>query len=445
MYLLKAGSSLILVTCFAVLFKSQVAEDRQVFTNCGGILEAEKGVIHSPNFPNEFPTPISCEWLIRAPPEKKIIIYFTQFYLKNSFYVTEYDFYQDKTTYIGPRDLGRISWELDIPSLVAYKPYVHIEFSTENISNIHLRVIEYLLDVYGFNITYEMVNRSSDVPKNTCSVDSCSYLGNCLVNSDFSRYQCDCFEGFFGNECQYGPYCDPDVGINQCSNGGKCKYFFGSLINQCVCLPGFYGAYCEIPMSVEETDHECQNMQCSQSCKRDTQGRPHCLCFDGYKMDVDNRTCIPIARYRIEVQLILANFVNMSDAELNMNLDQVKQDIIITIEKNGIPTISKFDIIGIQNSTTETVLEFYFYCLVSDLDNISTALNSLWLLGQVGPFLLSQKMPKYEKSPGMVNFKYFVVIIVELNPYSTKDAKKINCHNNHALLTTRVVYLYCII
>ncbi|KAL3869109.1 hypothetical protein ACJMK2_041834 [Sinanodonta woodiana] len=414
MYLPKAGSNLVFLIYFAVFFKTEVAEDRQVFTKCGGILEAEKGVIQSPNFPNEFPTPISCEWLIRAPPEKKIIIYFTQFYLKNSFYVTEYDFYQDKTTYIGPRDLGRISWKLDIPTLVAYKPYVHIEFSTENISNIHLRVIEYLLDVYGFNITYEMVDRSSDEPKNTCSVHSCSYLGNCLVNSNFSRYQCHCFEGFFGDECQYGPYCNPDVGINQCSNGGKCRYFFGSLINQCVCPPGFYGAYCEIPMSVEETDHECLSMQCSQSCKRDTQGRPLCLCFDGYKIDVDNKTCIPIARYRIEVQLRLAHVVNMSNVELERNLNQVEQDIIITVEENGIPTISKFGIIGIWNSSTEAVLEFYFYCLVSDLDNISTALNSLLSLGQVGPFLLSQKMPKYEKSQELQ--------LIEVSNYDGKPA-----------------------
>ena len=202
------------------------AETGTLFQDCGGVYEASKGVIYTPNFPDAYPTPIYCEWLIHAPPDKKIILYFTQFYMKDSFYLTEYDAYQDTSTYIGRHDLGRIaSWQHDLLSLAAYKPYVLIQFSVESIGNRHLRVMDSLLDVYGFNITYEIVDRSTDVTKNTCSVKECSYLGNCIVSHDFSEFRCKCFEGFFGNQCQYGPYCDPDADppINQCSNGGRCK------------------------------------------------------------------------------------------------------------------------------------------------------------------------------------------------------------------------------
>ena len=143
--------------------------------------------------------------------------------MTDSFYVTEYDYYPDKSRDISGHDLGRISWQHDLLSLAAYKPYVLIEFDVESIGNRHLRVIDSLLDVHGFNITYEIVDKSTDVTKHTCSVKECSYLGNCLVSSNFSKYQCECFEGFFGNQCQYGPYCDPDNGINQCSNGGRCE------------------------------------------------------------------------------------------------------------------------------------------------------------------------------------------------------------------------------
>lgn len=204
----------------------QGAQSGTLFEDCGGVYEKPKGVIYTPNFPDAYPTPIYCEWLIHAAPEKKIILYFTQFYMKDSFYLTEYDYYQDTKTYIGRHDLGRIaSWQHDLLSLAAYKPYVLIQFSVESIGNRHLRVMDSLLDVYGFNITYEIVDRTADVSKDTCSVKECSYLGNCIVSSDFSKFHCECFDGFFGSQCQYGPYCDPDNDppINQCSNGGRCK------------------------------------------------------------------------------------------------------------------------------------------------------------------------------------------------------------------------------
>ena len=195
-----------------------------LFTNCGGVYEAPRGVIQTPNFPGPFPTPIQCEWLIHASPEKKITIYFTQFYMtdSDSFHVTEYDYFPDKSRDISGHYLGRISPRHDLLSLAAYKPYVLIEFDEETIGKRPLRFIDNP-SVHGFNITYEIVDRSTDVTKHTCSVKECSYLGNCLVSSNFSKYQCECFEGFFGNQCQYGPYCDPDNGINRCSNGGRCR------------------------------------------------------------------------------------------------------------------------------------------------------------------------------------------------------------------------------
>ena len=206
-----------------ILFDHKVQANGVTYRNCGGVYREPKGVISTPSFPGPYPTPISCEWLIQAPHGKKIIIYFTQFYMKDSFYITEYEYYQDKTTYIGRHSLGRISWEHGLTSLAAYKPYVLIEFEVESIGNRHLRVIDHLLEVYGFNITYEILDKSTEVTKQTCSVSECSYLGNCLVSADFQTYKCHCFDKFFGENCQYGPYCDPDNGINQCTNGGRCE------------------------------------------------------------------------------------------------------------------------------------------------------------------------------------------------------------------------------
>ena len=42
---------------------------------------------------------------------------------------------------------------------------------------------------------------------------------------------------------------------------------------------------------------ECQALKCSQLCDH-IDGRATCLCHEGYKMDMDNGTCIPIGKIR---------------------------------------------------------------------------------------------------------------------------------------------------
>ena len=56
-----------------------------VYRECGGWLRERKGVIQSPNFPAAFPVPIECRWIIAAEPEKKIVLYFSQYFLKSNF------------------------------------------------------------------------------------------------------------------------------------------------------------------------------------------------------------------------------------------------------------------------------------------------------------------------------------------------------------------------
>lgn len=195
----------------------------EVFKDCGGFLREPRGVVHSPGFPDRFPVPLACRWIIHAPPGKKIVLYFTQYFLREAFYVTEYEQYTDELTYSGRKSLGQINFHDHIRTLVAYKPFLALDFALHHMTNIHLRVQEYLENVYGFNITYEVVDRGDRVRQDTCSVNDCSFLGHCIASADFSAYRCDCFPQFFGHECQYGPFCDPDKGINMCLNQGRCR------------------------------------------------------------------------------------------------------------------------------------------------------------------------------------------------------------------------------
>ena len=192
--------------------------------SCGGRMNGTNGYIQTPNFPAQFPVPLSCTWVLYAPPGQKVVVYFTQFYVRQGFHVAEYEHYQDDQFYVSKTDLGPVSYEDEVTTLVAYKPYLVLRFQVGPImGNMHLRVEHFLLDVYGFNLTYEIVGENEDLRPDACSVYDCSFLGNCLVSSDFALYRCHCFDGFFGKHCQFGPYCDPAIGMNMCRNGGTCR------------------------------------------------------------------------------------------------------------------------------------------------------------------------------------------------------------------------------
>ena len=195
--------------------------DNAELYRCGGLVNGSRGVISTPNFPGRFPIPIRCQWILYAPPGKKIMLYLTQFYLRESVRIAEYDLYSSEDFYVGKEDLGVISFE-ETTWLMGYKPYMVITFDVRELGSIHLRVESFLLDVYGFNVTYEVIDEKEEPRNDGCSVVECSFLGNCLASHDF-KYQCHCFDGYYGDECQFGPYCDPELQINLCKNGGRCR------------------------------------------------------------------------------------------------------------------------------------------------------------------------------------------------------------------------------
>lgn len=167
------------------------------FRDCDGVVKGSShGTIATPNFPDIFPYPIYCKWVIEAPTEKAIILYLTQFYLKDGLKATEYAYYHDDRIAAGRNELGIVS-ELET-FLLTKKPMLVLELDIKDVTNIHLRVMEHFLDVYGFNITYEMVSKDElngtfAVRQDACSAQQCSFNGNCYVSSNFENYYCSCF------------------------------------------------------------------------------------------------------------------------------------------------------------------------------------------------------------------------------------------------------------
>lgn len=60
--------------------------------------------------------------------------------------------------------------------------YLVVDFTLERLEGNHLRVLDDLLDVYGFNITYEI---SRVARHHSCSVSNCSMSGHCFVSQDY--------------------------------------------------------------------------------------------------------------------------------------------------------------------------------------------------------------------------------------------------------------------
>ncbi|CAH1774702.1 unnamed protein product [Owenia fusiformis] len=310
-----AGQGLLWLCCIATVSSaSGLYNPSNTGAVCGGLMKAPHGNISTPNFPNNFPVPLKCTWLIYAPPGKKIALYFTQYYLKESFQISEYTYYQDENLFMGRSYIRNFLFEDEITFIIGSKPYMLIQLDVADLTNLHIRVEDFLTDVYGFNITYEIVPENSQPRYDACSVYSCSFLGNCLASEGFESYKCHCFPGFWGQECEYGPHCDPIKGNNSCYNGGSCRYFFGSRVNFCDCPPGFEGNQCENRVK-GYLPPECVSLACDQLClPRDVEvGGYTCSCKSGFKLDVDNRTCVQIDNLQSMIKLYVLNTTKVTD------------------------------------------------------------------------------------------------------------------------------------
>jgi hypothetical protein len=159
---------------------------------CGGRLTSDRGVIQTPEFPGPFPVPIKCQWVIetadRVPPNNSIVIYLTQLYVTTGLTFTEFAYYEKGKTAIGKQLVHTVTEQnvTLVHWLWTRSPYLVIDFTLDRLEGNHLRVMDQLLDVYGFNITYEISGRENPVRPNSCNVILCSFLGNCFANKDFT-------------------------------------------------------------------------------------------------------------------------------------------------------------------------------------------------------------------------------------------------------------------
>lgn len=200
-----SGNNILNAFAFADVGSSSSAAAHYPRSNslCGGVLKSRYGNIQTSNFPHKFPTPIECVWVIDASElpittptsasagasggaggtNISIIVYLTQLYVLGGLKFTEYMYYSDDYKVPAHRvftltedDVTQVAW------VQFSSQYLEIRFTMASLDGTHLRALDRLLDVYGFNITYEV---QQEVKTYQCNTLQCRFLGHCYAKADY--------------------------------------------------------------------------------------------------------------------------------------------------------------------------------------------------------------------------------------------------------------------
>uniref|UniRef100_A0A0P6GFS4 Brain-specific angiogenesis inhibitor n=1 Tax=Daphnia magna TaxID=35525 RepID=A0A0P6GFS4_9CRUS len=281
------------------------ATESSSLPSCRIFLRERFGTLTTPGFPSAFPVPFTCSWIIDATgfePDSFITLYLTQMYLTRGVKAVQYTF-NNTTHAIGRKDLDELHTFRPRPySVYRIKArYLEVQVNLDELVNANLRVERRLMDVYGFNITYEIQPNGSRIRTDTCNVANCTFNGHCYANHNYSQFQCSCLPDFSGKYCQYGPECNPEKGINVCKNEGVCGYRTGVTVVRCSCPPNYNGSLCEFRREFIPAK-ECLSkfrLNCSHHCVITDKGTAACRCPQHQALRSDNLTCYPLVPLRI--------------------------------------------------------------------------------------------------------------------------------------------------
>ncbi|XP_064487126.1 uncharacterized protein LOC135399242 [Ornithodoros turicata] len=395
------------------------AQRSGVYRDCGGILKESRGVITTPGFPGPYPVPIHCRWAIEAPPRQKVVLYLTQFYMKEGVSLSEYIYYSDDHLNIGYTEIGTVSSDTEPTYVMSIKPVLVIDFQVREMGNIHMRVLDLFLNVYGFNITYEMVDANATHRMDPCLGHHCSFNGLCLAAADLQSYRCFCLEDYYGDECQYSPRCGPTMPVSRCRNGGTCRYYIGTMTQTCACPPEFRGAHCEEPISVDHLSalqgrsssppsdwnsvatSECGQLNCSQKCSLGPNNHYRCECNPSFRMADDGRTCQPGSRTRFLVDLKLYDRnvdLDHMDAKgrtaLQLGLENKLRNLFAS-------RMESMETLAVLDFLPGAVVQFHFFAHKDESEIAKSIIEEALKTGKIGDYTVDRNFIRFEWEPAM--------------------------------------------
>ncbi|XP_067123304.1 uncharacterized protein [Centruroides vittatus] len=445
---------LILILVTSQVYNSQSSNQISTFTDCGGTLRDSRGVITSPNFPNAYPVPIYCKWVIEAPEDKVVAVYFTQYYMRDGLRAAEYTLYTEGLK-MEKEDFGILNSDKEPTYLITNKHILVLEFSVRETGNIHLRIRQFFLDVFGFNITYEIIGKNQNVRKDECLYHHCSFTGKCFATADYESYYCSCFSDFFGKECQYNESCGPTAANTLCMNGGTCRFYIGSTAQVCECLPGYKGATCEIKTEMDLD--ECANYGCSQSCTVKENKEIICTCPGGYYLLDDGKTCTQEGktRYFVSIKMYEQN-VDLAHLD-SVRYKQLKKGVENALNALLKPRLYQVDNLTVTSFEPSPIVHFHFLGEKDDNQQAKVVLeealktgkidkyrvNRTYLILKWEPALSIQGIETSEKMPIVEGTEFSLACIAQGSASMSfkwfKDGAPINVHTPYRTIWTSQV------
>ncbi|XP_032679024.1 uncharacterized protein LOC116847766 isoform X2 [Odontomachus brunneus] len=360
---------------------------------CGGHLAGPRGVIHTPNFPGPFSLPIKCRWVIDVSDipstNSSIVVYLTQLYVYKGLRFTEYAYYESETMNFGAALVKEVTEGnvFEYRRLRTFRPFLVVEFELDRFEGNHVRVLNDLLDVYGFNVTYEMTEEHPN--PESCTMRDCSFAGNCLVSVDYTFFWCDCFDGFSGKSCNEGPLCFNDQHKPVCQNGAMCRQI-GAEAMHCDCLDGYVGPSCETRL-LDTLDTECASENCILQCPFDEQ-QP-CTCKDGTKI-YNNRS-------RYECRIKLSNVTSLRTGLISQqgSLESfVSKQLAKYLRNSNITSMEELKILSVTPTAEVT---FHFFGNSDDGDKIRESLNRLVQRRRLSEIALESTHFTFQQKPAL--------------------------------------------
>ncbi|XP_043481045.1 uncharacterized protein LOC122510454 [Leptopilina heterotoma] len=364
-------------------------------SDCNEYLVGQRGIIQTPNFPRPFSVPINCRWIIDASEipstNRSIVVYFTQLFAYTGLKFTEYAYYESENSNYGGTLLNEIN-EANIFQFrwfKTYMPFLVIEFHLERLEGNHVRVLDNLLDVYGFNMTYEISD--GEINENSCTVKDCSFSGNCYIDAEFTSFSCVCFQGFSGENCGFGPLCKENAQNLVCRNNGTCRHV-GAAAVRCHCATGYTGNVCEIPPTRSQ-DTDCEGENCILQCSYPGKNRKPCQCKHSIKI-YNNRS-------RYECRIKLSNVTSLRASLLTQHgtIESLLSRQLTKYLKTA--SITSMEDLKILSVTPSSEVTFHFFGNSQDGDKIREALNRLVQLRRLNEITLESTHFTFQQKPSL--------------------------------------------
>ncbi|XP_023311270.1 LOW QUALITY PROTEIN: uncharacterized protein LOC108910229 [Anoplophora glabripennis] len=348
---------------------------------CGGTFTAARGIINTPNFPGPFDVPINCEWVIDAQlltsSNTSIVVYLTQLFVFEGLTFTEYQLYGSDYKInarlihrVNETNISRVRW------VQTFQSFLVIRLKLPSADSAHLRVLDRFLDVFGFNITYEIT--TGTVRPNPCTMMDCGFTGICYDH--YTKFSCECFHGYSGPNCSDGPqsYCYSN-GVSICKNNATCLHVGVSAV-KCYCPKGFTGNMCEIPVTISSAK-ECST--CRMACPFDGRLESACKCpgrSNASDPQVGDRTGFTTTMH-------FANLPNLDEENLKT---YIQKQLLRNLQMN-FSRVEDVSVINVVHFMSGADVTFHVFGLKKDEKRIRSILNKWADRGYIGNITISEK------------------------------------------------------